>query len=80
MKKINIYLIANERELLQDEREIGNFIRDLNDKYEEYNIYFKLILDEPKIDGEEIQSSELFFIIFQSKIQPGLNASFLYMT
>ena len=68
MKKINIYLIANERELLQDEREIGNFIRDLNDKYEEYNIYFKLILDEPKIDGEEIQSSELFFIIFQKEI------------
>ena len=68
MKKINIYLIANEKELLQDEREIGNFIRDLNDKYEEYNIYFKLILDEPKIDGEEIQSSELFFIIFQKEI------------
>ena len=68
MKKITIYLVASEEELVQDEKEISNFIRDLNNKYEEYNIYFKLITDVSKIDEKEIQSSELFFIIFQKEI------------
>ena len=68
MKKINIYLIADEKELLKDEKEISNFIRDLNDKYEEYNIYLKLIANESEIKEKEIQSSELFFIIFQKEI------------
>ena len=40
MKKIIIYLVAEEIALLQDKREISNFIRDLNDKYEDYGIYF----------------------------------------
>ena len=29
MKKVNIYFVANEKELLPDEKEISNFIRDL---------------------------------------------------
>ena len=70
MKKINIYLVANEQELIKDEKEISNFIRDLNDKYEEYNIYFKLVTDEnvEEIKKAEIQNSELFFILFYKEI------------
>lgn len=69
MKKVNIYLVANENELNQDKKEIGNFIRDLNDKYEEFNIYFKLNTDNDEIiNKEEIKNSELFFILFCKEI------------
>lgn len=70
MKKIKIYFVANEKDLIQDEKEISNFIRDLNDKYEDYHVYFKLITDEDteEINEPEIKDSELFFIIFSKNI------------
>ena len=66
MKKIIIYLVAEEIALLQDKREISNFIRDLNDKYEDYGIYFKLMISDNIgiIQEEEIKQSEFFFILF----------------
>ena len=69
MKKINIYLVTNEDEVEQDRKEIGNFIRDLNDKYEEYNVYFKLTTsNNEEINNKDIENSELFFIIFCKEI------------
>ena len=66
MKKIIIYLVAEEIALLQDKREISNFIRDLNDKYEDYGIYFKLMISDNIgiIQEDEIKQSEFFFILF----------------
>ena len=71
MKKVNIYFVANEKELLPDEKEISNFIRDLNDKYEDNDIYFQLITDEnvQELKEEDIKNSELFFILFCKEIE-----------
>ena len=59
MKKINIYLAVADS-LKDEELEISNFIRDLNDKYENFDIYLKLITNKEI----EIPSSELFLVLF----------------
>lgn len=65
MKKINIFLAVDEKELQNEKDEIGNFIRDLNDKYENYDIYFRLITDDDSdVLTDDIKKSELFFILF----------------
>lgn len=71
MQKIKIYILANEKELVKDEKEISNFIRDLNDKYENNDIYFQLIADDDinYFNSQEIEQSDLFFILFYHEIQ-----------
>ena len=52
------YLFSRKwEELIEDEKEISNFIGDLNNKYEDNNLYFKLITDDnaPEINEEEIK-------------------------
>lgn len=70
MKKINIFLATTEESLENDKKELGNFIRDLNDKFENYDVYFKLINASSNMQdlSEEIKKSELFIVIFSSKI------------
>ena len=70
MKKINIFLATTEESLENDKKELGNFIRDLNDKFENYDVYFKLTNASSNMQNlsEEIQKSELFIVIFSSKI------------
>lgn len=70
MKKINIFLATTEESLENDKKELGNFIRDLNDKFENYDVYFKLTNASSNMKNlsEEIQKSELFIVIFGSEI------------
>ncbi len=78
MKKINIFLAIDEKELSDEREEIGNFIRDLNDKFEVFDIYFKLITDEnsQEIKEEDIKNSELFFIMFYKQAKEKLVKEF----
>lgn len=71
MRKIKIYILANEKELENDEKELSNFIRDLNDKYESQDVYFQLIADEDinYFNPQEIEQSDLFFILFYHEIK-----------
>ncbi len=66
MKKINIFLSAEEEILKNEKIELSNFIRDLNDKYEKYDIYFRLLTgdNEKSVEEQGIGNCELFFILF----------------
>lgn len=70
MKKINICLVTGNNELLADKKELSNFIRDLNDKYEDLGIYFKVMTNEDKlpINEENIKKSELFLVLLGTHI------------
>ena len=70
MKKINICLVTWNNELLADKKELSNFIRDLNDKYEDMGIYFKVMTNEDKlpINEENIKKSELFLVLLGTHI------------
>ena len=70
MKKINICLVTGNNELLADKKELSNFIRDLNDKYEDMGIYFKVMTNEDKlpINEENIKKSELFLVLLGTHI------------
>jgi hypothetical protein len=78
MKKIKIYLTTSLEGLERDKVELGAFIDDLNSRYERYNVYFHLMMDEEDTElttpyplqiGGEIADSDLFYIIFYQTTQ-----------
>lgn len=70
MEKIKIFLALGEDGLIDEKNQIGNFIRNLNDIYEDYDIYFRLVTNEQLGDTEEekIKDSQLFFLLFEKSI------------
>lgn len=68
MKKINIILIISEEELNNDKNEISNFIRNLNDIYEDYNVYIRLITKQEELTDEDLKESDLFLILIQNNM------------
>ena len=67
MKKIKIFLSIGSENLENDKTQISNFIRHLNDIYEDYNLYFYLMLNSKDIQ-EDIKDSELYLILFENNI------------
>lgn len=76
MKKIKIVLVISEEELKNDKNEISNFIRNLNDIYEDYNVYIRLITDEKELKEDELKESDLFLILVQSNMNKKSNLNF----
>jgi len=70
MEKIKIFLAIGEKDLINDKNEIGNFIRNLNDTYEDFGIYFQLITDDVTefIEADKIKECQLFFILFNNDL------------
>lgn len=66
MKKIKMILIISEENLKNDKNEISNFIRNLNDIYEDYGVYIRLITDQKELNDEDLNESDLFLILVQS--------------
>ncbi len=75
MRKINIFLALGEKDVKDDKNEISSYINHLNDKYEDKDIYIRLITDDDidkklkDITEEDINKSEMFFIIFGNDIK-----------
>lgn len=75
MRKINIFLALGEKDVRDDKNEISSYINHLNDKYEDKDIYIRLITDDDidkklkDITEEDINKSEMFFIIFGNDIK-----------
>lgn len=66
MQKIKMILVISEENLKNDKNEISNFIRNLNDIYEDYGVYIRLITDEKELNEEDLNDSDLFLILVQS--------------
>lgn len=71
MQKINLFLAVSD-ELEKDKLELSNFIRDLNEWFEDYGIYFKLITDK----DAEILNSKMFITMCSSSINEQLKNRF----
>ena len=75
MRKINIFLALGEKDVRNDKNEIGSYINHLNEKYEDKDIYIRLITDDDleqdlkSIINDEVNNSEIFFIIFGDSIK-----------
>lgn len=75
MRKINIFLALGEKDVREDKNEISSFIGHLNEKYEDRNLFIKLVTDDDiskslkKSSEEDIEKSEIFFIIFGNDIK-----------
>ena len=81
MKYIKIFLASSLTEFKEDRRELGDYIRKLNNVYLKRGIYFKLIVCEDFSDSlaverkqedynVEIRDSQYFYIIFGKKVGP----------
>lgn len=78
MKYIKIFLASSIGEFEKERREIGNFIRTLNDIYVRWEIYFQLVvcedLSNAMVKGrkqqdynEQIRDSQYFYVLFGKK-------------
>ena len=76
LKEIKIFLAIGDKEIKNDEYNIENFIRNLNDIYEKHHIYFHLITDEDGMEEEDIKNSEIFLILFEKNIKNDIKNSF----
>ena len=76
MKKVNIFLSIGNNEVEEDKTEIINFIRHLNDIYEDYGLYFYLMTSKNEIKKEEITSSEIYMILFNNNVDSSSNEEF----
>ena len=76
MKKINIFLSIGNIEVEEDKTEIINFVRHLNDIYEDYGLYFYLMTSKNEIKKEEITSSEIYMILFNNNVDNTPNEEF----
>ncbi len=46
MKKINIFIALGEKDVKDDKNEISSFIGHLNEKFEDRDLFIKLITDD----------------------------------
>ena len=68
MKKINLFLSIGNEEVEQDRMDLSNFVRHLNDIYEDYGLYFYLMTSKNDIKEEDISSSEIYMILFENEV------------
>lgn len=75
MKKINIFIALGENDVKDDKNEISSFIGHLNEKFEDRDLFIKLITDDDirksikESSEEDIKKSEIFFILFGNDIK-----------
>ena len=68
MKKINLFLSIGNEEVEQDRIELSDFVRHLNDIYEDYGLYFYLLSSKNDIKEEDVTSSEIYMILFENEV------------
>ena len=65
MKIINLFLSIGNDTLAKEKEELGNFIRELNDRYENADIYIKMNADDSK---RKIKDNDFYMIIAENDI------------